>query len=280
MDILIIWSICFGFLIGSFLNVCIYRIPLGKSILFPGSACTECNCKIPWYFNIPIFSYLILMGRCKYCKNYISVRYVFVELLSGLITGGLIYVFFVNGNISLETVIMYILLSYVLIIISFIDFEHLIVPNVITYSGIIFLLVISIVFPETYYFKILLNERFLNDVSRIHSFVICLTGMSISGGTVFITSLIGRLILKKEVMGLGDAKLMCVIGGIIGWKLGIAVFFVAPFFGLCMAIPMMIIKKTRVIPYAPFLSMAAILIIFFQDYFNSIIKIYSVLFDS
>ncbi|MGR3319169.1 MAG: prepilin peptidase [Candidatus Anammoxibacter sp.] len=276
MEIIVtIWSIFFGFTIGSFLNVCIYRIPLDKSIIFPGSHCTKCNNMLSWYDNIPILSYLILKGRCRKCKSAISVRYVFVELFSGFITGGLLQLLFFSGNKSLEVVIVYIILCYLLIIITFIDLEYLIVPNSLTYSGMIFVLVLSIILPGIFNdnnFSI--TKSFLKGERILDSFIFCLLGMLISGGIVFFTAIMGRIILKKDAMGIGDVKLMCMSGGIIGWKLGIVVFFIAPFFGICMAIPMIMKKNTRLIPYAPFLSLAIILVICMQSYFTEKIDVY------
>lgn len=261
---------------GSFLNVCIYRLPKCISILSPRSFCTNCNNKIAWYDNIPILSYLILGGRCRNCKSKISIQYIFVELFSGLITGWFYYFFIINGNKSLESVISYILLSYALVVITFIDIKYLIIPNTITYSGILIVAMLSIIFPGIYdsgdYVIHYLN------ISRIHSFISCILGMSVSGGLIFLTVFIGRYVFKKEAMGVGDAKLMCMIGGVIGWKLGIVVFFVAPFFGLFAAIPMWITKKTQLIPYAPFLSLATLIVISFQDYFVRIIETYIILF--
>lgn len=276
--IFLIWAVFFGLIIGSFLNVCIYRVPLGKSLLFPGSSCVKCNTKISWYDNIPVLSYLILLGKCRNCKTKISIRYVIVELISGLITGAFLYQFLISGNKSLEAVIIYVLLSYTLIVIAFIDIDYLIVPNAITYSGMILILVFSIVCPEIYYVKLLEGNFALNQVNRIDSIVVCLIGMAVSGGIVYLTAIIGKLILKKDAMGIGDAKLMCMCGGIIGWKLGIIVFFIAPFFGLLLAVPMLIFKNAKRIPYAPFLSLAILLVIFYDDYFINIIDLYASLF--
>ncbi len=282
MEIIILaWATLFGIVIGSFLNVCIYRIPKGLSILFPGSVCTKCNSKISWYDNIPILGYLILRGRCRNCKEKFSVRYIFIEFFTGLITFLFLYYLFFSGSKPLETVIVYILLTYILIVITFIDFDYLIVPNSLTYSGMIFVLVISVLIPGIFeYNNNQLGTQYVSIyyVTRWHSLFNCLIGIIVSGGIVFATAIIGRCILKKDVMGIGDVKLMCMSGGIIGWKLGIIVFFIAPFFGILMAIPVMLKKNTRMIPYAPFLSIAIIVSIFFEDYFLGIVDSYIEMF--
>lgn len=280
MDIIfLIWVVILGLVIGSFLNVCIYRVPLGKSLVYPGSSCTNCDSKISWYDNIPVLSYLILAGKCRKCKSRISIRYVTVELISGLLTGGFFYLFYMTGGKPVEAVIIYILLGYALIVITFIDIDYLIVPNSITYSGVIVILVLSVACPEIYYVKLLENNLDINFSLRFHSAISCLLGIAVSGGIIVFTAVVGQLILRKEAMGIGDAKLMCMCGGVIGWKLGIVTFFVAPFFGLFMAIPMLIFKKSNKIPYAPFLSMATLLVIFMRDYFLERINTYIYLFN-
>ena len=273
--IILVWSIFLGFTIGSFLNVCIYRLPKGISIVFPGSLCTKCKNSIAWYDNIPILSYLILRGKCRKCENKISIRYVLVELFSGLITGAVIQYFYFAGNKPLETVIVYILLLYLLIVITFIDLEYLIIPNTLTYPGISIVLILSVIFPGIFCNKdLFFTSTIASEISRLDSILLTLLGVIVSGGIVFITAIIGRLIFKKDAMGIGDVKLMGLAGGIIGWKLGIVVFFIAPFFGLCMAIPMSLRKNVRLIPYAPFLSVSILIVLFFQNYFIEIIDNY------
>ena len=208
------------------------------------------------------------------------MRYIFIEFFAGLITFLFLYFIFFPGIKPLETVIAYILLSYVLIIITFIDFDYLIVPNSLTYSGMILVLVASVLIPGIFDYNNQTGTYYVSVhyVTRWHSLFNCLIGILVSGGIIFATAIIGKSILKKDVMGIGDVKLMCMSGGVIGWKLGIIVFFVAPFFGMVMAIPMMLKKNTRLIPYAPFLSMAIIVSIFFEDYFLGIIDSYIEIF--
>ncbi len=278
--IIIIWAVLFGAVVGSFLNVCIYRIPEDMSIVYPGSSCLKCGKKISWYDNVPLLSYLILGGKCRNCKVKISIVYFIVELISGLLSGGLFYSFFLNGTGSFETAIVYILLSYALIVITFIDFKHQIIPLNITFGGIIIILLISVIIPETYCAKVLRDIFVLRPVSRLYSLKMCLLGISVSGGLIFVTEIFGRYIFKKEVMGRGDTYLMCMVGGVIGWKLGVVVYFTAPFFGLLMAIPVVIRKKAHSvpIPYGPFLSIAVILALFLRNYFLRIIDTYIIYF--
>ena len=125
-----IFTFILGSVIGSFLNVCIYRLPMGESIVFPPSHCTSCGRAIRFYNNIPILSYLILGGRCRDCGSRISIQYPLVELLSGIALTGLYYKF----GLSLDT-LFYAMLTYSLIVITFIDLRHMIIPNAITIPG-------------------------------------------------------------------------------------------------------------------------------------------------
>lgn len=270
-----IWSIFLGMATGSFLNVCIHRIPNGKSIIFPGSSCIKCGNSLKWYDNIPILSYLMLHGRCRRCRCNISIRYVLVELFTGLITAGLLYKLFFLGDKSLSVVIIYILLAHMLIVITCIDLEYMIIPNCLTYPGMAVIFTLSIILPGVFEEtgSIVGDGNTIID-GRVQSLLYSLYGFFVSGGIVYITAIAGRLVFKKESMGIGDVKLMCMAGGIIGWKLGVVVFFVAPFFGLLMAIPMKVIKNVQLIPYAPFLSFAILLVIFFQDFFTAYVDMY------
>ncbi|MGR3177307.1 MAG: prepilin peptidase [Candidatus Anammoxibacter sp.] len=272
--IIFTYSLILGPIIGSFLNVCIYRIPKHKSIVFPCSFCTDCQGKIAWYDNFPIFSYIILAGKCRHCKASISARYIIVEICSALVTSGLIYLFIIRGDYSLPVAICYLILIYALIVVTFIDLEYMIIPNVITFPGMVVVLILSVIFPDIHNGKNDEIYSLLNIDGRLNSLVACIIGMLVSGGVILFAASAGRFFFRRESMGAGDVKLMCMVGGIIGWKLGLIIFFIAPFFGLFMAIPLKIIKKTKVIPYAPFLSLATVLVIFLGDYFINIVNIY------
>ncbi|HEX9830931.1 MAG TPA: prepilin peptidase, partial [Thermodesulfobacteriota bacterium] len=130
--ILYLFSFVFGSVIGSFLNVCIYRLPREQSIVFPPSNCTSCNTPIRFYDNIPIISYLLLRGKCRSCGERISPVYLIVEVLSGLICALLVWRF----GLSLTALFYFVFLS-ALVVVTFIDLEHMIIPNVITFPGIL-----------------------------------------------------------------------------------------------------------------------------------------------
>ena len=136
-----VFSLVFGLILGSFLNVCIHRIPLKKSIVHPPSSCPECGQKIKFYDNIPVISYLFLLGRCRHCKAPISPRYPVVEIITGLLSSAL----FIRYGLD-YTYFIYLAFSASLVIISFIDLQHKIIPDILSLPGIIIGLALSVIF--------------------------------------------------------------------------------------------------------------------------------------
>lgn len=270
-----------GLTIGSFLNVCIYRIPKKKSLVWPGSFCTNCKTSIKWYDNVPVFSYMLLLGRCRSCKTKISLRYPLVELLTGYVFVHL-YIFAQYRHESIYVYVSYLILCCLLIISTFVDFDLFIIPNEVTYLGIPLALAISVMFPDLHYAQNTLRDFSLIGIPRLDALIASFSGMIAGGGLIYLCGFFGKLLLRKEAMGFGDVKLMCMVGGFVGWKLAVAIFFVAPFFGLIMAIPVLILKKNRMVPYGPFLSIATLACILMQDYFigyaNLYIRFFSILF--
>ncbi|MBM4053456.1 MAG: prepilin peptidase [Planctomycetes bacterium] len=266
-------------MVGSFLNVCIYRIPKNKSLIWPHSFCPHCKESIKWFHNIPVISYILLLGRCRTCKNKLSVRYPIVEVLTGCIFLQLYYIFIVYRSESFLVFLGYLVLCCALIISAFVDLELRIIPNEITFVGIPLFIVFSIVCPELHHAQGTLRSFVLIDAHRLNAFIASLAGTFAGGGLIFLCGVMGKLLFKKDAMGFGDVKLMGMIGAIVGWKLAIAIFFVAPFFGLLMAIPVLVLKKSHLIPYGPFLSVAALLCISLQDYFIGQINLYVLVFS-
>lgn len=231
---------CFGAALGSFLNVCIYRLPRKESIIRPGSHCPYCKHQISWYDNIPFLSYIILKGRCRHCKARIPFRYFMVEL----ITVALLFFLYYHFGFGLFFWV-YAGLCASLIVVSFIDIDIQEIPDEISLSGIIIGLLLSLIFPK-------LQNTSLAGVAFLHSFL----GGLVGGGSIYITGLIGNAIFKKESMGGGDVKLMAMIGTFLGWKLVLFAFFLAPFFGSAVGIILKIKEGKSLIPYGPFLSLA------------------------
>lgn len=237
----------FGLCTGSFLNVCIYRLPRAESIIMPGSHCPYCNNKIRWYDNIPLLSHILLKGRCRDCNVKISKKYFFVELLTAAI-----FLFSFNCyGISLQFFI-YNLFFILLLIAAFVDMKYRIIPDEVSLGGIILGLVLSFIFPQIQN----ANSHFSGLLS---SFIGALIGAAIT----YFTGLLGTFLFKKEAMGFGDVKLMAAVGAFLGWVLALVAFFIAPFFGLIYGIFILVKKKSHLVPYGPFLSLGAALALFF-----------------
>lgn len=233
----------FGSIVGSFLNVCIYRLPRGESIISPPSYCPHCQKSIPYFYNIPLVSYIYLKGHCHFCKEKISFRYFAVELISALT-----FVFLFNYfGLGLMFVIMSLLLAG-LIVASSIDFEHGLIPDVITLPGLGIGMIISFVFPQ---------------IQGAGAHLLALKksalGILVGGGTIYALGVIGKAIFRKESMGGGDVKLMAMIGAFLGWEKVLVTFFVAPLFGSIVGVVLKIKEKKEHIPYGPHLSLAALI---------------------
>lgn len=232
--------VLFGLVIGSFLNVCIYRIPRGESVVFPRSHCPKCGHKIPWHENVPVLSFILLGGKCSRCKQGISSVYPVVEIITALIAV-LLYKFF---GFSFETLIFFILFS-ALVIATFVDFERQEIPDVITLPGILIGLVLSCIYPD------FLGET--RPLALLNSFLGVLAG----GGSLYLVGFLGELVFRKEAMGGGDVKLLAMVGAFLGWKLALLAFFIAPLFGSFVGIALKMKEGKEMIPYGPYLSLAS-----------------------
>ncbi len=258
-----VWLFAFGAAVGSFLNVCIYRLPESGSLLRPSSHCPKCKHPIRWRDNVPILSYLLLRGRCRDCGTHISLQYPLVEFLTASLFVLLAAVFLMRGE-PLSCIAVYLALTCILIVSSFIDLEHTIIPDEITIPGMILAPVASLAFPllhhlpsaERYPEIILANLR-LN--SLLHSLI----GMAAGAGFIYLMRFFGGLIFRKEAMGWGDVKFMGLVGGILGWKLVTLANLVAPVYGAVVGIFLMVTKGERQIPYGPFLSLGVLTVMIF-----------------
>jgi leader peptidase (prepilin peptidase) / N-methyltransferase len=248
-----IWSIViflFGAVVGSFLNVCIYRIPESKSVVRPRSSCPKCGSPIRACDNIPILSWFILKGKCRDCREAISPRYVIVEALTGL----LLVALYLHFGISLKLAATFIFGS-ALIVITFIDLDHQVIPDIITLPGIPICFLLAV---------LVLKLNWLD----------ALLGMLIGGGALYLISIGYRLFTKREGMGMGDVKLLAMLGAFLGWKSLIFILFISSFTGSLIGITIILIKKGDLkyaIPFGPFLSFAAICYCFVGQKFTNLI---------
>lgn len=246
---IILFTIIIGLIIGSFLNVCIYRMPKLKSIVNPPSHCPHCEHIIPWYDNIPVISFLLLRGRCRFCKEKISLRYIIVELLTVSV-----FVLMVTTLGLHITTIVFMVLACGMIVAAFIDFKYQIIPDEITCGGMALGLIFSLVFPQLH-----------NTTSRLKAVSVSGLGLLTGGILIYLTGVIGKLMFKKEAMGGGDVKLLAMIGSFVGFKNIIFIYFLAPFFGSVVGIIMKLKYKVDIIPYGPYLSLASLVVILWGD---------------
>jgi leader peptidase (prepilin peptidase)/N-methyltransferase len=245
----------FGAIIGSFLNVCIYRIPAGESIVRPASRCMSCGKPVQFYDNIPIVSYIFLMGRCRYCKTGLSLRYPLIEFLNAALYV-LVLMRFSAGSPWVPAT--YCVFVSALIVIFFIDIDHQIIPDSITLPGI----PIAIILGST-----ILPDPFLR--YELLGFKSSIIGFLAGGGFFYSVAIIGRAVLKKDAMGGGDIKMMAMVGGLLGWKAVILTTFMGSLLGSIIGVALILLKGREwgsKIPFGPYLALGALISLFWgQD---------------
>lgn len=241
---LFLLAFLFGAAIGSFLNVCIWRLPLGESIVFPASHCPACGTSIRRRDNIPVLGYLLLRGRCHSCNARISPRYPTVELLTGCTAMVLLYHFGLSPSLA-----VYALFAGALIVITFIDIDHQIIPDVISLPGI----VVGIVFSAIGYGVPLVDS---------------LIGAALGGGLLYLVAVGYHAWTGREGMGGGDIKLLAMIGAFLGWRGVLVTLILGSFSGALIGIALILARgaDSRLpIPFGPFLALGATCAMFFGD---------------
>ena len=234
----------FGAIIGSFLNVCIARLPDGRSVVRPPSHCPKCQSFLAWYENIPILSSLFLTGRCRSCRVRISAIYPAVEVL----TGALAVALFLRLGPTLAFA-GYFAFAAALVVITFIDLDHQIIPDVISLPGIVIGLAFSLVSPL---------------VTPIDALIGALAG----GGTLLSVAWLYKTFRGQEGMGGGDIKLLAMIGAFLGWKSIFVTLFVGSVIGSIIGVVVMLYEgaDTKLaIPFGPFLAGGALVYLFWGD---------------
>ena len=239
-----------GAAVGSFLNVLIHRLPEEKSIVLPASHCPKCRHAIRLYDNIPIVSYLFLRGRCRNCGEAISLRYPLVEMLTAIMS---LLVFWKFG-LSLQYLCAFVFICS-LIVITFIDLDHQIIPDVISLPGIPIFFLAAV---------------FVMDLRFFDAFL----GFLIGGGVLYSIAFLYELITKREGMGGGDIKLLAMIGSFLGWQSLLFILLISSFAGAVVGITIMIVKGQDMkyaVPFGPFLSLGAVSYLFFGSYMTNLI---------
>jgi leader peptidase (prepilin peptidase) / N-methyltransferase len=302
--VFLIFSGVTGLLVGSFLNVCIFRLPRNcMSIVKPRSRCPKCLHFIAWYDNFPVVSWLLLGGKCRFCKVPISSRYVLVELL----TGGL-YLYagwralYGSPRPGPDQAVAFAVEAWflaALIVCTFIDFDFRILPDEVTLSGIVIGLAVSTAFPAATHHKgsllgfVNFILELLNAVGwvkagpippatggiwanpHVLSFIDSAFGALVGGGAVYAVGVMGKLLFRKEAMGFGDVKYMAMFGSVLGWRGVLFTFMVACLLGSVFGIGKFIVKRRMgYVPFGPFLSAGALSMLFWAPWVDRLVQAY------
>lgn len=234
-----------GACIGSFLNVCIYRWPLGRSVISPGSHCHACGAPIPWRHNLPIISWFWLRGRAACCGVRIDARYPLVEALTAIL-------FAIVWNQWPPTLALpYLIGTAGLIIATFVDLDHYIIPDEVSLGGIVLGLLLSAFIPALH-----------GADSWWEGLKASLLGTALGGGGLWAIAFLGSVIFRKEAMGMGDIKLLAAMGAFLGWTAVPFIIAVSSMLGAVIG-SFLLIKKNKLwgvrLPFGPFLAAAALI---------------------
>jgi leader peptidase (prepilin peptidase)/N-methyltransferase len=237
--IVMLFVFIFGIMIGSFLNVVIYRIPKGESIAFPASKCQSCGTPLKWYHNIPLLSWLTLGGRCAFCKEKISAQYPVVELITGVIFLALYF------KLGLVWYFPFVAASFAaLFALVVIDFEYMAVPDNVNFAALAFALV---------------QPDFLNAVLYA----------AVAAGGLYLIGLFSSLLAKRQAMGGADV----IVAGTMGALLGFSGFFIAIFLSAILAIVPALIWRERGVPFVPFLAISTLIVYLFDTQASDLLEL-------
>ena len=265
----------FGVIWGSFLNVCIYRIPQGHSILWPPSSC-QCGKRIPFYFNIPVIAWFMLKGKAACCEEKLSFRYPLVEALTGTL--------FVFSWLNHQSIVAMVGMLFIAILIAatFIDLDHMIIPDIFSIGGMLLGVMVSIFIPQLHGFSQGGME------AHWYSWIESMLGIFVGTSMIYWIATIGEIILKKPAMGEGDVKFLAAIGAFTGWHGALFSLFGGAFIGTIIILPYLLIQqlkqpkepKLQELPFGPFLAIGAIVYFlwlnnFVDAYFSQIVDIFT-----
>lgn len=247
-------ALWFGLIIGSFLNVVIYRLPLQRSVVMPGSACGSCGVPLRWYHNLPVLSYWVQGGACAYCGSPYSARYMWVELMTGLAAVGLLY-----HDQGLGVAWLYhFALFCVALAVFFTDVDHWIIPDEVNLFGVLFGTSLGVFMPnrgDMYLFEDLTGWD-------LHSnFYSSLCGVAVGWLFFKFIQFLGMLVARQEAMGEGDVKYAAVLGAFLGWQMALGAFFLSFLLGALYAVPLLLSRQGRgkdPVPFGTFMSLAAV----------------------
>lgn len=281
-----VFFFCLGACLGSFFNVCIYRIPEDKSVISPGSQC-GCGAPVKWFDNLPVLSWLLLRGKARCCGRSFSIRYPLVELLTG---GLFLLAWYQFGGGSPAQALGVMLLCSFLVPAVFIDLDHMIIPDVFSIGGAIAGVLFSCLFPALH------AVEGTGSVFAVFGCVESILGLLIGSATIYWIGVLGETVLRKEAMGEGDVKFLGCIGAFCGWQGALFSIFGGAFVGCILLLPLMLLGKLRPpardaepsdalqpstsmhVPFGPLLAAGALLYLFVlqtqvDTYFSNIWEI-------
>lgn len=232
-----------GLCAGSFLNVCIRRLPKGESIVLPRSHCPDCGHPLAWFENIPLLSFACLRGRCRRCRKPISWRYPFVEFLTGL----LFVIYGAAFGLTAKTAAL-LIFACILVALTMIDWAEGILPDELTLGGLVVGLAASAAVPQ------------LQGAGRpLSGLLLSLVGAAVGFGVLALIRALGTLAFRREAMGAGDLKLLAMIGAFLGWQAALLTVFLSSLLGSVVGVSLKWRFKVQEIPYGPFLAMGAVI---------------------
>lgn len=233
---LLVLSAVLGLAIGSFLNVCIYRIPLQQSLMFPPSRCPKCRRQLSWFDNIPVISWLVLRGKCRNCGTGISVQYPIVELVTGLLFVTIVWMTPAGPQLAARLILV-----SILVVLFGIDLEHQILPNAITLPGIAVGLIFSLVAPPGWRSAAL--------------------GTLLGGGVLYAIAMAYYAVRREEGLGMGDVKMLAMIGAFLGWQAVLVTIVLSSFAGAVVGIGLMAFQRGTMklaLPFGTFLALGTL----------------------
>lgn len=261
--VLLIFIATLGAIIGSFLNVVIHRLPHEESIVFPHSRCPSCDTAIRPYDNIPIISYALLRGRCRACHSPISARYPAVEALTAIVFA----LVFLHDGLTATLAFDLVFVSALLALI-FIDAEHFLLPNAITYPGIVFSIIARLALP------FFMGARAFDDIQPLMNYPLAdwpiwqaslfgaALGALAGGGTLWLMGFLWEKLRGVEAMGLGDVKMMLMVGAYLGWRLTVLTIFLGVLTGSLVGVALMLKRGQKnlqmLLPFGIFLGISSI----------------------
>ena len=277
--LLIVWAGLFGLCIGSFLNVCIFRLPRNcMSVRGPRSRCPRCRTQISWYDNLPVVSWLLLGGRCRSCRVPISARYALVELLTGALYAYAAWSLLMADGAPVSDVDKAALFAFqawflgALIVSTFIDLEFRILPDEITLSGVVVGVVFSAAFPVAHDHPgalLAVPHGVLGGAAE------ALLGALLGAGSIWIVGQMGKLLFRKEAMGFGDVKFMAMVGAVLGARGVLLTFFIACLLGSLFGLgKYAVVRRMGYVPFGPFLAGGALVLLFWSPWVDRAIDAY------